>query len=140
MGKHGRPIPADDFGVAGVTPPPTDRRQAQQVSVSTKGPADGAVAVDDVGGGQRQRARVPVVDALEDEAELVIDGGKVVGQVEDEAVLLGGVGADVAEDVEVEGVLRGEGEGLVGDLRGDGDEVGVARWRQSLRTVLGSTR
>ena len=105
-----------------------------------EGPADGAVAVDDVGGGQWQRARVTVVDALEVEAELVVDGGEVVGEVEGEAVLLGSVGADVAEDVEVEGVLRGEGEGLVGDLRGDGDEAGVARWRQSLRTVLGSTR
>lgn len=82
-----------------------------------EGPSDGSVAIDDVGGRQRERARMAVVDALEVEAEPVLDGGQVVGQIEGEAVLLPRVRTAVTEDVEGEVVLLGEGEGLVGVLR-----------------------
>jgi hypothetical protein len=69
---------------------------------------------------------VSSADALEVEAELVVDGCEVVREVEGEAVLLGGVGADVVQDVEVEGVLLGEREGLIGDLWGNGDHAGAS--------------
>jgi hypothetical protein len=47
---------------------------------------------------------VVVVDALKIEAELVVGGGEIIGEVEGEPVLLGGMGVDGAEDVEGEGV------------------------------------
>jgi hypothetical protein len=75
-------------------------------------------------GGQRQGSGVAAVDASEVEPEPVVDGCEVVREVEGESVLLGGVGTGVAEDAEGELVPLGQGEGLVGDLRGDGDEAG----------------
>lgn len=73
-------------------------------------PADGADQVDDVRRGEREGARVTAVDAVEVEAELVVDDGEVVRQVEGEAVRLGDVGADVAEGGEVQGMLLGQGQ------------------------------
>jgi len=66
------------------------------------------------------------VDALLVEAPAVVHHGQFVGQVEGDVVLLGGVGTDVAENLEGEVVLPGERGGFVGNLRGDGHQAGAA--------------
>ncbi len=67
---------------------------------------------------------VAAVDAGRVEAELVVDGGEVVEHLLRAAV----VGADVAEDGDVQGVLLGQGtvirRGSVGTRR---DELGATR-------------
>ena len=89
-----------------------------------KGPSDGAVGGDDVGGAEGKHSFVVVGTVVILEAGIrahcFFDAGN---HLEDGAVFLGDLVVEIGEDLEPEGEFLGVGEGLVGEFGSEGEEL-----------------
>jgi len=90
------------------------------------GAEDLAIGSDEVGGGERELGAVTgAVVGGEIDTEFAVGAQEIAGQVVDEAEVMSGFEADVAEHGEGEFVVRFDVERGVGQLRRNRDEFGA---------------